>query len=425
MLLLCCCLPLSSVADDVLLRASVGPADAWIGQRVKLQFDVLGADGWAQISRFGELDLSGAYLIRTESQGTRLQESIDGVSYTGQRYEVSVYPQRSGVIEVPALPVEITLKTWGAESSQTVLNKQTPVVQINAAVPPGAENVGGLISAPRFSASQQWSPTIEEGKVGDALQRTVTLQADDVSAMAFPPIVFEALPGVGVYPAAPEVEDATNRGTLQSRRTETVTYVFEREGRVRIPDIQLVWWNVSSEVLETAVLPGREIQISPGPIGSAQASVIGTPWRTLVTEAWYLVLAFLAVVGLLVRSRRALLRRWSGWCRQRRESEARYFKRARRSARSGDARRALRDVMRWLDRLNDGEAPVQLQRFARHYAGEDARVIVEMLLDTAATDGRLSEPRAVIELLNTLRQRWRNARRPRPKHAVVLPELNH
>jgi hypothetical protein len=354
-----------------------------------------------------------------------LQESIDGVSYTGQRYEVSVYPQRSGVIEVPALPVEITLKTWGAESSQTVLNKQTPVVQINAAVPPGAENVGGLISAPRFSASQQWSPTIEEGKVGDALQRTVTLQADDVSAMAFPPIVFEALPGVGVYPAAPEVEDATNRGTLQSRRTETVTYVFEREGRVRIPDIQLVWWNVSSEVLETAVLPGREIQISPGPIGSAQASVIGTPWRTLVTEAWYLVLAFLAVVGLLVRSRRALLRRWSGWCRQRRESEARYFKRARRSARSGDARRALRDVMRWLDRLNDGEAPVQLQRFARHYAGEDARVIVEMLLDTAATDGRLSEPRAVIELLNTLRQRWRNARRPRPKHAVVLPELNH
>ena len=90
--------PAASAAGNILVRTAVEPAEAWVGQRVILQIDVLGSDGWAQITRFGEVDLPGAYLIRTESQGTRLQETVDGVAYTGQRYQVSIYPQRDGAI---------------------------------------------------------------------------------------------------------------------------------------------------------------------------------------------------------------------------------------------------------------------------------------------------------------------------------------
>ena len=111
--------PVAYSAGDIVLRAATEPAEAWVGQRVVLQVDVLGEGGWAQITRFGEVDIPGAYLIRTDSQGTRLQETIDGVSYTGQRYEVSVYPQKAGTIEVPPVPVEVTIKTWGAGASQT------------------------------------------------------------------------------------------------------------------------------------------------------------------------------------------------------------------------------------------------------------------------------------------------------------------
>ena len=89
-------------AGDILLRTTVTPQEAWVGQRVVLQVDVLGEDGWAQISRFGEVDLSGAYLIRTDTQGSRLQETIGGVAYTGQSYEFSIYPQLAGTVTVPA-----------------------------------------------------------------------------------------------------------------------------------------------------------------------------------------------------------------------------------------------------------------------------------------------------------------------------------
>ena len=69
--------------DDLILRVAAKPTDAWVGQRVTLEVDVLGVNGWAQISKFGELQLPGAYIIQSESQGTRLQEIIDVLAYTG------------------------------------------------------------------------------------------------------------------------------------------------------------------------------------------------------------------------------------------------------------------------------------------------------------------------------------------------------
>ena len=40
-------------AEDVVVRTSVNPQQAWVGQRVLLSVEVLGADGWAQITDVG------------------------------------------------------------------------------------------------------------------------------------------------------------------------------------------------------------------------------------------------------------------------------------------------------------------------------------------------------------------------------------
>jgi hypothetical protein len=416
--------PAVSAAGDIVLRTAVEPTEAWVGQRVVLRIDVLGEDGWAQIGRFGDMDLPGAYLIRGDSQGTRLQETIDGVSYTGQRYEISVYPQTAGVIEVPPLPVEVAIKTWGADASQTVQQQQAPAVTIRARLPPGAEDISGLISTSRLTAEQQWTPSIEAPSVGDALQRTVILEADDVSGMAFTPLEYADLPGVGVYPAGPEVADIAGRGSLSGLRTETVTYVFERAGAVEIPKIQLTWWNVSTEQLETIILPGRELQIAPGPVGSPGATGVSVSGQLSVQNLWLPGSILLLLAALLLRYARQLAEGWGAWLRRRQDSEARYFKRALRSVRSQNARLALRDIMHWLDRIDRGPAPAQLQAFMRRYAEGDAQVVVNQLLEAVASDRRLADPAPLIGVLTSMRMRWRKAGQRRSDAAFVLPDLN-
>jgi hypothetical protein len=110
LLLLAGCTALAQ-ADDIILRVAVKPPQAWVGQRVTLEVEVLSNGGWAQIPTFGELRLPGAYVLPVQGQGTRLQENIDGADYTGQGYQLSVYPQRAGEIAIPAMPVEVRVKT--------------------------------------------------------------------------------------------------------------------------------------------------------------------------------------------------------------------------------------------------------------------------------------------------------------------------
>jgi hypothetical protein len=45
------------------------------------------------------------------------------------------------------------------------------------------------------------------------------------------------MPGLGIYPGEPSVDDRYDRGTLTEKRSETVTYVFETQGRFDLPNM--------------------------------------------------------------------------------------------------------------------------------------------------------------------------------------------
>ena len=137
-------------ADPVILRTSVVPAEAWVGQRVLFHIDVLVEGGWAQIRKIGDVDVPGAHVMQTETQGTRISETIDGSAYTGQRYTLSIFPQREGAVEIPAFPVAAVVKTWGAGAKEQVYPKTTPEIQFASKLPADAKKLSGLISTPRF-----------------------------------------------------------------------------------------------------------------------------------------------------------------------------------------------------------------------------------------------------------------------------------
>jgi hypothetical protein len=410
-------------AGDIVLRTSVQPEEAWVGQRVILQIDVLGSDGWTQITRFDDIEIPSAYLMRTDSQGTRLQETIDGTSYSGQRYEFSIYPQTAGTIEVPAITVEVTTRGQGADADDSVWQAQAPAVIILANIPAGAEKVRGLISTTQLTAEQNWQSLNETSKVGDAVERTISLQAVDISGMAFTPLAHEDISGVGIYPAQPAVQDSSNRGSLIGSRTEVVTYVFEQAGEVRIPDIEFSWWNIADNKLENVVLPGRLIQVAAGAGSVSDAGTL--PVKQLKKPYLVpLVIMFLLVVYVLYFFHKALVKRWVTWRMARKESEKGYFQLVEKSIRSKKSAAALRNIMRWLDRINDARYPAQLDVFISRYGDTRTRKVVDQLLHGVAVNEQLADPAKLLDILSTARRNWRQARKQRQFGVKVLPTLN-
>ena len=424
-ILLLMLLELSSAlaAGDIVLRSSVQPEKAWVGQRVILQIDVLGSDGWTQITRFDDIEIPGAYLMRTDSQGTRLQETIDGILYSGQRYEFSIYPQAAGTIEIPVTGVEVTTRAAGGDPAASVQQAQAPAVTILSSIPAGAENIRGLVSTSQLTAEQNWQSLDETLEIGDALERTVNLQAVDVSGMAFSPLEHKDIAGVGSYPAQPAVQDTSARGSLSGSRTEVVTYVFERSGEVQIPDIKFSWWNLADSKLEQVTLPGRLIHVVAGAGGVSAAGTL--PLKQLTKHYLVpLVILFLLLVYVVYFFRKALLKRWGDRRLASKESEQEYFQRIVKSIRAKKSAAALRNIMRWLDRINDARDPAQLDVFISRYGDTQAKKVVDQLLHSVAVNEPLSEPAQLLDVLSTARRNWRQARKQRQLEVNALPTLN-
>jgi len=135
-------------------------------------------------------------------------------------------------------------------------------------------------------------------------------------------------------------------------------------------------------------------------------------------------LVFLVLAYLLLRARKTLAQRWCVWRRRRHESEARYYRLAVKSIRSKDAHLALRDTMRWLDRVNATDRPAQLQDFLCRYAGADARATVDQLLLSVAAGGRLSDTAPLLDVVMKARERWYETCQRKPNAPFELPELN-
>ena len=377
-------------AEDLVLRTKVLPEGRiWVGQKVILQVDVLAKDGWAQVRKVRDLEVPGAIVLRVQTQGTRLTETIDGVSHTGQRYELLVYPQRPGAIEIPAVPVDVEVKSWGAGGGSRTSRMQTPALRFEAQAPPGQETRVGLVSTTRLTMEQVWNPAPGEFKVGGAITRTVVREADGVAGMVFAPFTWQAISGVAAYPSEPEVTDTVDRGVLISgKRVETVTYVLLEAGAVEIPAIELSWWDIESKTMQEASASSLVLEVLPGVATADGDQPASAAVRRSVGRWLTALVGFMILGAALVRCRGAALVARYRDARQRwNEREGAYFKRVLQAARADDAAAILRALMSWLDRrvstdgtgtigdflesADDPELAEQVRRLERMVCGAD------------------------------------------------------
>lgn len=414
---------LSSLANaEVLVRAELSASEFWIGQRVILKIEVLGDQGWSTVSRMGAIDVQGAYILQKESQGTRLNETIDGKSYSGQSYELSVFPQVEGEIVIPPVSLEVVTRTWGEDSSEKITRIKTPVASFVSKIPPGAEDIAGLVTTSNFKATQSWKPDTQDFSVGDALERSIILQADDISGMAFTPLMHKELAGVGIYPSEPEVEDTINRGVMKGKRTESVTYVFEHVGKVEIPDIVLNWWDFNNNELKQITLGGRRFEIVAG-AESAAETIVSLKSRN-PTVFWPVVLGCIFVAFLVLHFRHHIRTGVKAWHFERRNSEVTYFKRVKRSLRARKPDAVLRDTMRWLDRIGNTSEIARFDVFCDRYGNAHLHQQFEAL-SQGTYAGQSVDWSALADGLTSARTQWQQAQQRTQRIASSLPDLNY
>jgi hypothetical protein len=367
----------SSFADGPTARINLSPADtAFVGQYVRVNIDVLYPGEFTSAPTFDLPEVEGGVMLRMDSQGVHGSEQIDGQSWHSVKYNFALFPHRQGTCTVPPVRLRFTQETGSGPV-------HTEPVSIEAKFPQGAEGLDTLVCTPGLEARETWNPDATELKVGDAITRAITLKAERVLGMGFPAIPVEEVDGLGVYPEDPVVQDTIDRGQFKGERTESVTYVCEHTGKFELPSIVIPWFDLSANLLKHAEFPARTLRVAGNPDLNAAMSDAGigsgsSDYRFLPVIAMVLVLAVLVVAW---RFRIRLKSTCEAWRIRRHESEAAYFNRFLRAARSGEPGAALQGLLSWLDRSGAGGTPPSVSGFLSRVGDPELSRLLGQLMD--------------------------------------------
>jgi hypothetical protein len=295
--------PRGAVSDELQGEIRFEPArqDAvWVGQEIELNLE-LWSNGFSFSDQLFVLpEVKGGYLVQADSSTVKLNEKRGDGQWLGLRYGLLFYPQREGRLEVPPFDVQFSASA-GFGTEPVRFGFQTPLVTVDARLPPGAERSSLLVTTSSFSMEASWTPRVPADgalmlKVGDSLALEVKRQAEDVPGMVFAPLPGFSIEGLAAYPDAPVVKDRANRGSLTGSRTDSITFICEREGRYSIPELRFQWWDPGRKVLSEKVIPALELEVAANPAFASGPSTQEMPGFRASPKVWGMVVALLALL---------------------------------------------------------------------------------------------------------------------------------
>ncbi len=347
-----------STAPQPVVRTTIEPAQVVVGQPATLTVEVLAPNFMTAPPGMPDFQLPNA-ITRTGST-TNTSDRQGDVSYAGIRYEFLIYPQEAGAYAVSGKTITVTFADNPPHTSQTEV--AVPAADFEAVIPDAAGGLDPFISATRLTLQQDIQHPTEPLKVGDAVTRVVTIEAEGAPAMLLPPTTFAPIAGTRMYRSEPELNDRVDQGSglLSAVRTDRATYMLETAGTITFEALEIAWWNATDHGIEHARADPQSFTVTGGPPvsrGTSDQGGLSSPRKVVlfVLEHWLAVLAAVVALVALIWALPPILRNLNSHVRHRREayrqSETFAFSELRRSARRGDARLSYRALLLWLSRF--------------------------------------------------------------------------
>jgi BatD DUF11 like domain len=366
--LLCCAF--ATFGQSPIVRARLEPAKGIIvGQPVHLVVEILVPNFFTGSPDFPTFELESAIVVLPEETPQNLNEQVNGQRYAGIRRTYFLYPQQAGDFRLP--PAQVTVPYANTPPKTTVAHLALPQLTFHADIPVAAQGLGYFLPTTRLTMLQRWSAPLNKLRVGDTVERTITVTTIKMQGMLIPPLPWESPTGIRIYPTEPKVQDQkTDRGEFVfGRRTQSAKYFIQKEGEYTLPAIELKWWNLSLNRVDTATLPSIQFTAAPNP--SYVAELPPEPEPVITTQSkpinlwvqyrfWIrvvapLTIATLFLVWLVYRYFPSLYHSIKARRERYHHSEAAYFHNLVLACRGNDPAKAYQWLLRWLTQFQSAK----------------------------------------------------------------------
>ena len=178
-----------------------------------------------------------------------------GRGYNVLEKSYAIYPQKSGELTIPREAFSGSKVGRGFFSTREPIMTLSRPHTIKVKPKPVAFTGGQWLPARELLIAESWSEQPPVFKVGEPVNRTLTIIADGLAASLLPPFENIEIAGTKTYRDPPTEEQQTSPNGIVSIRTTIVGIVPTRPGSITIPEIKIPWWNTQTDSLELAVIP--------------------------------------------------------------------------------------------------------------------------------------------------------------------------
>ena len=380
-----------------------------VGQRVELNIEITTNQTLVSGTQIGQFEVPDLTVLRLSDFAVNSTRSLGGQNLNVQLWTLTLFPHADGWFDIPEIP--LSLKTRNSAGAVVDKNLVTQPLRFQAFVPKPAQGIENWVAAETLTVTERFDRPLEGLKPGDAVTRTVLLQADGLPGMMMPGVALGVFEGMTAYPQLPKISDNTNRGRLKGGRTEVIVYQIERHGRQVIPAQEFVWWNTTSQTLERFTLPEHSFDVRGGWFGG------GSLKRTIVLLAGSaLILVVLWGGGMFAAGRWRHLTSKPTLGPTAGEVKAALH----RSLREGDVDNAISCLYQWIDLCAPPSYWGSVRRYLRVYGSRDIQVSFETMM-RKRHEGllQIEDVRQCATLLTASIERSKKARRDSHRQKTI------
>lgn len=277
--------------SDVTVEMETSKDTAYVQEQIIVTLRLYTTTGLSGID-LQPLQVKDALVVQLDEK--QYQTKINGRPGAVVETRYALFPQQSGELVIPSMLYQVALASgqrdiWDrfyGNRQNNILRLRTDEQRLNVLPAPTNVASGDWLPANNVSLSEHWSTSLDSLKIGEPITRSITINADGLTAGQINPLKLDSIDGLTFYNDQAQNDDQKSAKGVAGTRIETVAIVPTKAGHFTLPEVKVNWWDTKSNSLRTATLPPVHLTVGLGDMTQiAPASVDNTETATDVTAS--------------------------------------------------------------------------------------------------------------------------------------------
>lgn len=276
----------TGLAAKVFLATKFSPPRPYVQGAVQVTVSLYTAETLYQADL--ELPAGDNALVQQVGGDEHGTANRNGRSYRVLTRHYVVFPQRSGVVDLPGpvLSAQIARAQNGSDpffgndpfgglfgGSQLggALLGTRPIrvhgkpLTLHVRPRPAGVTTSYWLPAHDVALTSKWNPKQLKVHVGDPLTVDLHVQAEGLTAAQLPDLsaLLKVPAGLKEYPDKAKLSNVASNGTVLGNRDQSIALIADRAGHYTLPAVTVHWWDTKADQPRATTLPARTLMILP------------------------------------------------------------------------------------------------------------------------------------------------------------------